>query len=445
MLDEDPFATAEQQQLDELSEAVLDEEVQRTRSDLPVLHEIIDELSEEVAQRSCVGLIVVDTVNLEGWERRHGATSFATLMARLAEAAREGRGDTIRSNDRLCLNMPGGDTLLLFLSQPRDHSENSVSPSLAVEDVMARFERQLFEPFSAAKLTFHEALDSVSMGSAHLLYNTSVDPRREIYRAIRRARADAAVNFEEMQRRRQRVVGHMIAHRKIETMYQPIVALPQRQIVGYEALSRADEADSDELGVHLFVAAARAELDGELDQACRTLSVDRRPTIDSEKQLFINCLPPTFFEPNRELNQLVDQWLADGHDPGQFVFEITEQISYEQALRIMPAVERLRDQGFLFALDDVGTGAANLRLLADLDPDYIKMDISLTQGIHESQRKQDLAQYLLDLANKSGARLIAEGIEKEEELDTIVELGIELGQGYLLGKPKPAEKWLQER
>lgn len=443
MLDEDPFATAEQRQLDELSEAVLDEEVQRSNAQLSVLHEIIDELAEEVAQRQCVGLIVVDTVNLEGWERRHGAVSFAALMARLAEAARNARGDAIRTSDRLCLNMPGGDMLLLFLSQPRGNSD-TVSPSIAVEDVMARFERQLFEPFAAAKITFHEALDSVAMGSAHLLHNASVDPRREIYRAIRRARADAEVNFHEMQRRRHRVVGHMIAHQKIDTVYQPIVALPERRIVGYEALSRADEADSDELGVHLFVAASRAELDGELDQACRTLSIDRRPKIDDEKRLFINCLPPTFFEPNRELDALVQQWLDDGHEPGQFVFEITEQITYEQALRIMPTVQRLRDQGFLFALDDVGTGAANLRLLADLDPDYIKMDLTLTQGIHKSQRKRDLAQYLLDLANKSDAKLIAEGIEEQAELDTIIDLGIELGQGYLLGRPKAADKWLKK-
>lgn len=442
MLDDDPFATGEQQQLEELSEAVLDEEIERTRPTLPILSDIIDDVAEQVAAHECVGLILVDTANLESWERRHGAESFTAMMGKLCDAAGQARGDVIRNDDSLCLDMPGGDTLLLFLSSPRGGGDGEFSPAVAVEDVMSRFERQLFEPFSGSKLSFQEALDSISMGSALLLHNVSVDPRREIYRSIRRARADAKVNFREMQRRRHRVVGHMIAHRKIETKYQPIVALAPRQIVGYEALSRADSSDADELGVHLFVAASRAELDGELDQACRTLSIDRRPEIANKKRLFVNCLPPTFYEPNRELERLVEQWLDDGHDPSQLVFEITEQITRDQAMRIMPTVEKLRDRGFHFALDDVGTGAANLELIADLAPEFIKMDISLTQGIDQSRRKRDLAQYLLDLASKCDARLIAEGIEEEEELETLVELGVELGQGYLLGRPQPADKWL---
>ena len=437
---EDPFETGEQRQLEELSEAVLDEEIERAQPRLSALPEMIDEVARRVADRICVGLILVDTSNLESWERRQGAETFSALMGKLAEAAGLARGRSIRDNDLLCIDMPGGDTMLLFLAQPRD-GEDNLSTSIAIEDIVARFERQLFEPFAGRKLGFHEALDSISLGSALILHNASVDPRREVYRAIRRARADARVNFKEMHRRRHRVVGHMIAHRKILTKYQPIVALPERQIVGFEALSRAEDRDAEELGVHLFVAASRAELDGELDQACRALSIDRRPDIE-KKRLFVNCLPPTFFEPNRELDRLVENWLNAGHDPDQFVFEITEQITHEQAVRIMPTVRRLRDQGFLFALDDVGTGAANLRLIADLAPDFIKMDITLTNKIHESQRKRDLAQYLLDLAHKCDALLIAEGIEEEAELETLVDLGVTLGQGFLLGRPKSAEEWM---
>ena len=443
MLDEDPFATVEQRALDELSEAVLDEEAQRSRPDLPILHELIDELAEQVAERNCVGVIVVDTSNLDSWERRHGAASFTALMGRLSRAAEMARGEAVRNNDKVCLDMPGGDTVLLFLTHPRQ-DENEVAAMVDLEEAMARFKRYLLRPFTTAQMSFHQALEKVSLGSALLLHNSSVEPKREIYRAIRKARADAAVNYHEMQRRRHRVVGHMIAHRKIRTMYQPIVEMPSREIMGFEALSRAEPKDAKELGVHLFVAASRAELDGELDQACRSLSVHRRPGLSDETKLFINCLPPTFFEPHRELEKIIDKWLADGLQPHQLVFEITEQITGEQAHRIMPAVEKLRKRGFLFALDDVGTGAANLKLLADLEPDFIKMDITLTTGIAESVRKRELAGYLLELARKSNARLIAEGIETQEEMETLVELGVELGQGYLLGRPNPAEHWLEK-
>lgn len=441
MLDDDPFVAEEQMALDELSEAVIDEEAERVRPQLPVLHEIIDELAQQVSQRQCVGLVAVDTGNLESWERRHGAASFTSLMGRLSRAAEMARGDAVRDEDRVCLDMPGGDTVLLFLSHPRQE-ETEVAAMIDLEEAMARFKNCLLRPFKTAQMSFHQALEKVSLGSALLLHNSSVEPRREIYRAIRRARADAKVNYHEMQRRRHRVVGHMIAHRKIRTMYQPIVELPSRNIMGFEALSRAEPRDAKELGVHLFVAASRAELDGELDQTCRTLSVHRRPGLADRTKLFINCLPPTFFEPHNELDQLIDKWLEDGLQPQQLVFEITEQISGEQAMRIMPTVARLRDRGFLFALDDVGTGSSNLKLLADLEPDYIKMDITLTTGIAESERKRELAGYLLELARKSKAKLIAEGIETEAELATLVELGVHFGQGYLLGRPNPPQHWL---
>ncbi len=439
MYDEDPFATEEQHQLEELSEAVLDEEAEKTFSKIPILHEVLDDLAAAVEERRCVGVIIVDNSRLAAWERRHGAAAFSAFMTRLSQAANNAHGVVIRDDDVLCLQHPKGDSLLLFLSQPRQ--AEAPSPSIEVEDVMARFERHLLDPFNLSKIRFQQALDSISLGSALLLHNASVEPRREIYRAIRRARENADVQYHEMKRRRHRVVGHVIAHRNIKTQYQPIVRLPGRELLGFEALSRAGERDADRLGVHLFVAAARAELDGELDQACRTLSVIRRPEMTGSHRLFINCLPPTFFDPNPELERLVDQWVADGLQPEQFVFEVTEQITDSQARRIMPVINRLRQRGFQFALDDVGTGGANLKLLADLAPDFIKMDITLTQGIDQSERKRALAQYLLELANKSGAQLIAEGIETEGELQTLVDLGVHLGQGYLLGRPQSASQW----
>lgn len=141
-----------------------------------------------------------------------------------------------------------------------------------------------------------------------------------------------------------------------------------------------------------------------------------------------------------ELEVLLDSWIDDGLAPEQLVFEITENITHEQAQRIMPSIKRLRQRGFRFALDDVGTGTTNLRLIADLEPDFIKMDITLTRGIGHSQRKQALAKYLVELGEKCNARLVAEGIETEDDHETLVELGFDLGQGFLLGRPESREK-----
>lgn len=440
MFDHDPFDVAEQIELEELSEAVRDEEAERTRVRLPALHDVIEDLAARVVERTCVGVIVLDGSGLGAWERQHGATAFSAVMGRLAELTGGLRGKYLREDDVICMDAVAGDMILVFLNQARAQGGEPTA-GLDFEDIGSRLKDRLFEPFAQSQLIYHQALDLVAPGTALILHNSSVDPRREIYRAVRRARKDAQTHYRDVQRRRHRVVGHMIAQRNITTLYQPIFSLPGLELLGYEALSRAGVNDAQKLGGHLFVAASKAELDGELDQTCRSLSMYRRPAIGAGQQLFVNCLPPTFYEPMSELEELIEQWLADGLSPEQLVFEVTESITHEQTLRILPSVRKLRDRGFQFALDDVGTGAANLRLLADLEPDYVKMDLNLTIGIAQSARKQALASYLLDLATRSHGKLIAEGIETDADLATLVGLGIEIGQGYLLGRPKPPEDY----
>lgn len=439
MFDEDAFETVDQRELEELSEAVRDEEAGELRApQIGSLSDIVDVLAQKVDDRSLVGLIMFDASNLSAWERQHGAAAFDAVMGRVAHNVEKMRGSSIRAEDEICIEHSSGDALLIFLSRPR--GEDSAGAAIDFEEVIGRVKRGVFEPTHDTQLSMHEAFEKIATGSALIIRNSSVDPRREIYRAVRRARSDAQSNYLEMQRRRHRVVGQMIAHRKIDTLYQPIVRLGSSEILGFEALSRADKEDAERLGVHLFVAAAKAELDGELDQTCRALSVRRRPGLETSRKLFINCLPPTFYQPMEDLNLLIDAWLGDGLQADQLVFEITENITHDQAQRILPSVRKLRSQGFQFALDDMGTGTTNLRLLTDLEPDYIKMDITLTRGISNSPQKQALARYLLELGERCGAQLIAEGIESAEDCHTLQQLGFDLGQGFHLGRPKPRDQ-----
>lgn len=438
MIEEEPFESGIQQELDELSEAVRDEDAELNLVELPPLHVHIDEIAKRVFDRQCVGVVVLDASNLGAWERQHGAAQFTQLMSRLAYATRRMRGSAIRKEDIICIDAPGGDTILIFLGSPRNRADG---PTIDFENIVSRVKRQLFEPFQSTQLWYHTALEQVCTGSALLIRNDSVDPRREIYRAIRQARIDAQVTHREIQRQRHRVVGHMIAQQKIRTLFQPIVDLSTMEAVGYEALSRAEQADAEKLGVHLFVAAAKAELDGELDQTCRALSIVRRPGLKQGRRLFVNCLPGTFYEPMRELDQMLLEWEEDGLTPDQMVFEITENITHDQLRRILPNVRDLQSRGYQFAVDDVGTGTSNLQLIADLEPQFIKMDITLTRGLATSMRKQALATYLLELADRCHAELIAEGIENQPDCDAAQKLGIRLGQGYLLGMPDVAASW----
>lgn len=441
MFDDDPFESVDQQELAELSEAVRDEEAEGLQvPQLPSLSDVIDALAQKVENRALVGMVMFDMSNLGAWERQHGASAYEAVMGRLALNVERNCGEAIRADDVVCYEAASGEAVLVFLTRPGDRDARE---SVDFEEAIGRITCRVFDPSHDAQLVVHQAFEKIATGSALIIRNSSVDPRREIYRAIRRARADAQANYLEMQRKRHRVVGKMIAHRKIHTLYQPIVRLDSNTIMGFEALSRAADSDSEQLGVHLFVAAARADLEGELDQTCRALSVRRRPSLQATRKLFINCLPPTFYHPMEDLEVLIDAWLDDGLSPEQLVFEITENITHDQAQRILPSVRRLRARGFKFALDDMGTGTTNLRLLSDLEPDYIKMDITLTRGIAQSAQKQALAKYLLELGERCDAELIAEGIESQEDCQTLCDLGFKLGQGFYLGRPQPRENYLE--
>lgn len=403
--------------------------MQDDATQLPALSALLDRLAERVVQRSIVGVLVFDASFLDIWEHRVGAEAFETLLSTFGTAARQMSGQHLRHDDIVCRNAPGGDSILVFLTPPRAED----APDFA--DIAVRTRSHAKATLPDADPFEPEIIDRVEAGSALIVGRDSVDPRRQIHRAIRRAREHIHQQRQEHVRQTHQLVGSVIAHEGIETRYQPIVHLDSSRTLGFEALSKPTDDFAEQLGAPLFSAAAEVELQAELDQLCRQLSVERRPALDSETRLFVNCLPATFYEPTDRLDELLDRWIGDGLAPNQLIFEINENISQAEADRILPTIRRLRQRGFQFALDDMGIGMTNLRLLAELEPTYIKMDLSLTQGIGDNIRKKALASYLLDLAEKSNARLIAEGIETRRELETVVELGVPYGQGHLIGRP----------
>lgn len=432
--------TGEHQQLQELSQAVIhEEETQQAArehvADLPTLASVLPQLVHRLERRECAAVFVFDASRLAGWERQYGASAFEKIMALSREELLAAVKVHLEPDSIVCMDAEGGDAILVFpIKRVRPGESNFVD----VEDQLHRINSTLLERFGSYPLWFHEAFESIVSGSAIILQNGPVDPRRTTYRAIRKAHRDAQIAYGELQRRRNRIVGHVIAHQKLRTLFQPIIDLRDKdqQVFGYEALSRPLMREARKLGVHLFVAAARAELDGELDATCRALSFERRPTLQPHENLFVNCLPPTFYDEMTELEPLLRLWEESGMQPAQLVFEVTESITRKQVDRIMANVERLRARGYRFALDDVGTGTSNLQLLAELEPDFIKMDMSLTIGIARSERKQRLANYLLELSRRCDASLIAEGIETREDLEVLQDLGVDFGQGFLLGRPQ---------
>jgi EAL domain-containing protein (putative c-di-GMP-specific phosphodiesterase class I) len=127
----------------------------------------------------------------------------------------------------------------------------------------------------------------------------------------------------------------------------------------------------------------------------------------------------------------MDRALAgSGLTPGDVVVEITERLAIVRHEDFQSALRTFKRRGYRVAVDDMGAGYASLQALASIEPDFLKFDVSLVRDIDRSSIKRSLLESLRLLADKIRARVIAEGIEREGEKDTLLDLGIELGQGF---------------
>jgi len=137
------------------------------------------------------------------------------------------------------------------------------------------------------------------------------------------------------------------------------------------------------------------------------------------------------FAPGRTLDVLRNAGLG----PENVVFEITERHSIKDFNLFHQTLDHYRTQGFQIAIDDAGTGYSGLSSIATLQPEYIKIDMSLVRDVHKDPVKQALLETFVTFADKIGAKVIAEGIEKKSEASRLSEMGMHYGQGFYFGRP----------
>ncbi|WP_407935897.1 EAL domain-containing protein [Cupriavidus necator] len=228
----------------------------------------------------------------------------------------------------------------------------------------------------------------------------------------------------------------------LHAVFQPIVLADNAEILGYEALIRGPVGSPWAAPDVLFRLAQGVAATIALEvHAARTALAAWR-SLDLPGKLFLNFSPQTLRHLLADRGRLMAALLEVGIAPSQLVIEVTEQTPIGDAASFGQAMSVLRELGMQYALDDFGTGHANLDLLAHLSPQFVKIDKSLVRGIASCSRRLEILRGVLRMMSAFGGRVIAEGIEDEEELAVIRDLGVTGAQGYYIGRPvaKPAAR-----
>lgn len=209
---------------------------------------------------------------------------------------------------------------------------------------------------------------------------------------------------------------------------QPVVDLARGEVAGYEALSRF-RGPLRVQAERWFAAALRLGWADELEAMVVRRAVAARRLLPARRFLTVNVTPTVLGSP------ALDRVLAGAGDLGGLVLELTETEPFDDLDALAAALAPWRAAGAAVALDDAGTGYAGLRQLSHLRPELVKLDRSLVAGIDRDPVKQALAETLGAFTGRLDAWLLAEGVERTEELDVVAALGIPLAQGFALGRP----------
>jgi EAL domain-containing protein (putative c-di-GMP-specific phosphodiesterase class I)/CheY-like chemotaxis protein len=218
----------------------------------------------------------------------------------------------------------------------------------------------------------------------------------------------------------------------IEKMWlgmQPVLSYSKRTVFAYEALLRTDEPTLRN-PLDFLDAADRLGRSTELGKIIRQKIAAQIPEAAPGVNLFVNLTPA----------DLVDEELCSGSDPltpfaSRVVLEVTERAALDQVKGLSAGVSRLRQLGYRIALDDLGAGYAGLSSFALLEPEIVKVDMSLVRGIDTSPMKQKLFRSFTSLCLELDTKLVAEGVETAAERDCLNGLGGDLYQGYLFARP----------
>ncbi|RUO19562.1 diguanylate phosphodiesterase [Aliidiomarina haloalkalitolerans] len=218
----------------------------------------------------------------------------------------------------------------------------------------------------------------------------------------------------------------------IQMAFQPIVDIQAEKVYAYEALVRGEQGQ----GAGEVLAQITSDNMYSFDQTCRMTAIEQAAALALKSKLSINFMPNAIYEPETCLERTLRTAKKLSFPHQNIIFEVTEHEKIENHSLLVEVFDTYKKHGFLTAIDDFGEGYAGLNLLADFQPDLLKLDMNLIRNIHERRVNQIIVKGILAVACELDIKVIAEGIETPDEVSALKDLGIYLMQGYHFARPQ---------
>jgi EAL domain-containing protein (putative c-di-GMP-specific phosphodiesterase class I)/CheY-like chemotaxis protein len=401
---------------------------------LPTLAGVQLEVQRMLFDHGQLGIVYVSLDGVQALEQQQGFEVVDDVYRVVGSALEQARGELLRGDDFVSISSLG-DAFLIVLSPSRERSFVTENDLLLVkqrleEKLLARLERELEERL-LRKVDLY-------VGCSRLSRSPKTRFKRALLEAVAAATQSVEAERDAVRARLRERFEEVMADRQVSSVFHPIVDLGDFEAIGYEILSRGPEESELHRPDALFEIARTEGRVAELDRLCRRTACRAGERLPARALRFINTEPLTMF-----LHAHGDgfvQEFVEATPPnvrGLTVIEITENNVIDDFDRMRDMVRQLRAHGFRVAIDDAGAGYAGLQTMVEIEPDFIKLDMSLIRGVDTSIVKQRLVRTLRDFCREAAITLIAEGIETARQLETLRQLGVTHGQGFLFGLPGP--------
>lgn len=374
-----------------------------------------------------LALVLFEIDNFSSFMHLFGPQAGQSMSSMAGEELRTQAGGLLNgSGDWLLEDLGEGRSYLLLAGEEaREHRLPDLCFSLRTQ-LRGRLKKEAVQ-LSGQILEVRAGFAQLSGGVQSLeaaLYSALCDAQRVARGQIETDQLPMLAEFRDI-----------IAARRITSVFQPLVELESGDIFAWEALTRGPAGSFFQQPTVLFDFAEDVDQVFTLERACRESAIATLGAIGPEQRLFLNVHPRSLVSPDFSPGQTLEMLQDKGLRPEQVVLEITERHCIQDFTLFHRTLDHYRSQGFQVAVDDVGTGYSGLWSIAELRPEFIKIDMSLVRNVDTNPVKRALLETFVAFADKIGSRLIAEGIETESELTTVMHLGVHLGQGYFLARP----------